>query len=200
MWRWMGVSFSLSPRAAYNLWTSYNTCELWCLLFAIIVLCWEQQCLHHNVWVFTIMYCKNMCMCIYWNHKSLALYLGTKDLSHQKFISSFGTRLWDRCRRMLEVLDYKLGWWIQALHFTTKKKSENELHYNSTPINEIVLSIFFPSTKLKEIISRKCWDQGPGMWLPQIKIWVSVLVSWVLPGATPKNWVMSSHWVQPSKI
>lgn len=43
VWRWMGVSFSLSSIASSNLWIRYNTCELWCLLFAWVVLCWELQ-------------------------------------------------------------------------------------------------------------------------------------------------------------
>lgn len=69
MWRWMGVSSSLSSIAAGNLWIRYYTCELWCLLFAWVVLCWGMQCLHHSVWVFTITQCKKAL-----THRSMALY------------------------------------------------------------------------------------------------------------------------------
>lgn len=71
MWRWMQVSSSLSFIVAGNLWIRYNTCKLWCLLFAWAVLCWGLQCLHHNVWAFTTMYCKTK----YLSHRSMTLYL-----------------------------------------------------------------------------------------------------------------------------
>lgn len=89
MWRRMRVSPSLSSGAAGNLWTRFNTCELWCLL--LLELSCAEDC---KAYIIT---CECLLSCI--EKKKTPQVIGTWHLTHelyklfhQKAIFSRGTK------------------------------------------------------------------------------------------------------------